>query len=153
MVQGIGFEIVETQIKNTSLTDDKGELLREIDLSQLGRDPYELKNFAMFNQNNDFRLTPSYDQVAVSIYPDYRETALYIGSPPYLRLENLNAKKIIELGKEFQLSRDIIYLAYQQLAKNKEKALTILEELEFGSRVLKNKILQATKKRWNGTII
>ena len=103
---------------------------------------------AMFNQNNDFRLTPSYDQVAVSIYPDYRETALYIGSPPYLRLENLNAKKIkciIELGKEFQLSRDIIYLAYQQLAKNKEKALTILEELEFGSRVLKNKILQATK--------
>ena len=103
----------------------------------------------MFNQNNDFRLTPSYDQVAVSIYPDYRETALYIGSPPYLRLENLNAKKIIELGKEFQLSRDIIYLAYQQLAKNKEKALTILEELEFGSRVLKNKILQATKKRWN----
>ena len=44
MVQGIGFEIVETQIKNTSLTDDKGELLREIDLSQLGRDPYELKN-------------------------------------------------------------------------------------------------------------
>ena len=44
MVQGIGFEIVETQIKNTALTDDKGELLREIDLSQLGRDPYELKN-------------------------------------------------------------------------------------------------------------
>ena len=145
MVQGIGFEIVETQIKNTALTDDKGELLREIDLSQLGRDPYELKNLAMVKQNNLF-LTPSYDQVAVSIYPDYRETALYIGSPPYLRLENLNAKKIIELGKEFQLSRDIIYLAYQQLAKNKEKALTILEELEFGSRVLKNKILQATKK-------
>ena len=29
--------------------------------------------------------------------------------------------------------------------------LSILEELEFGSRVLKNKILQATKKRWNGT--
>ena len=54
-----------------------------------------------------------------------------------------------KFGKEFQLPRDIIYLAYQQLAKNKEKALTILAELEFGSRVLKNKILQATKKRWN----
>ena len=37
MVQGIGFEIVETQIKNTSLTDDKGELLRD-------RSFYELKN-------------------------------------------------------------------------------------------------------------
>lgn len=132
---------LQTEIYNLFLRIIAGLLLGNLDM--------HLKNFAMFNQNNDFRLTPSYDQVAVSIYPDYRETALYIGSPPYLRLENLNAKKIIELGKEFQLSRDIIYLAYQQLAKNKEKALTILEELEFGNRVLKNKILQATKKRWN----
>ncbi len=46
MVQGIGFEIVETQIKNTSLTDDKGEPMGEIDLSQLGEEGYKLKTEA-----------------------------------------------------------------------------------------------------------
>ena len=46
MVQSIDFELVENRIK-TALTDDKGKLLEEIDLSSLGIEPYELQNNAV----------------------------------------------------------------------------------------------------------
>ena len=44
MVQGIGFEIVETKIKTTSITDENGVPLKEIDLSSLGIEDYRLKS-------------------------------------------------------------------------------------------------------------
>ncbi len=116
----------------------------------LGNTDMHLKNFAMFHTEQGFRLTPSYDQVAASLY-DYKTVALSLGSTHDLPIGGLKASNIIKLGEEFGLSAAAINMAAQDIKKNIEAAKEAISEAKIGSSSLKNNLIQLMEKRWNGT--
>jgi serine/threonine-protein kinase HipA len=110
-----------------------------------------LKNFAMFHTSEGLRLTPSYDQVAAAIYPEYKTLALAIGGAHNLEIGKLKPKNIITLGKEFGLPVGAIDMAYKQLLKSKERAKDIITEAIFLEPAIKQQMIGLIDKRWNGT--
>lgn len=118
----------------------------------MGNTDMHLKNFAMFHTQNGLYLTPSYDQVAVSLYP-YHTIALAISGAKNLIIESLHAKKILLLGQEFGLPPDSIKMAVDQLAQHKEAAQQAIANasLPIALPNLKNNLIHLMEKRWNGT--
>ncbi len=115
----------------------------------LGNTDMHLKNFALFCENNNMRLTPSYDQVSASLY-DYKTIALTLGGADNLPIGNLKAKHIIKLGEEFFLSQEAINMLIKQLEKNKEAAKQAIFEAKIGQIQLKDQLINMMEKRWNG---
>jgi len=116
----------------------------------LGNTDMHLKNFALFNINGVMRLTPSYDQVAASIY-NYKTIALKLGNTTNLSIGDLKAKHLIKLGEEFSLSKEAISMQIKQLEKNKEAAKQAISTAKIGQTKLKNQLVEIIEKRWNGT--
>ncbi len=116
----------------------------------LGNTDMHLKNFAMFNTEQGFRFTPSYDQVAASLY-NYKTVALSLGGARDLPIGGLKPSNIIKLGEEFGLYAPAINMAVQAIEKNIEVAKQAISEANFGSADLKNNLIQLMEKRWNGT--
>jgi serine/threonine-protein kinase HipA len=114
----------------------------------LGNTDMHLKNFAMYHTEEGLRLTPSYDQVAAFMYPQYNTLALSISGARDLEIGILKPKHIIALGREFQLSDAAIMMAYEQLKKNKEHAKNKIEKTSFAK---KQQMIEMVEKRWNGT--
>ncbi len=56
------------------------------------------KNFAMLHTKQGLRFTPSYDQVAASLYK-YKTVALSIAGASNLPISNLKPANIIRLGE------------------------------------------------------
>ena len=104
----------------------------------------------MFHTPNGFRLTPTYDQVSAIIY-NYKTVALSILGAKDMPLGNLKPQHIMKLGEGFKLSKAAIKMAYDQLARNIEKAQETIYKADLGTLILKDKLIEMVKKRWNGT--
>jgi len=116
----------------------------------LGNTDMHFKNFAMFHTQAGLRLTPSYDQVAATLYK-YKTVALGIAGSQQLLLTNLKAKNLVLLAGEFHLSTSIIDMLIQQIHKNINTAKGAIATAPFGEQVLKDQLIQLMETRWNGT--
>ncbi len=116
----------------------------------LGNTDIHFKNFAMIHSPQGLRFTPSYDQVAASLY-QYKTVALSIAGSSELRIGNLKPANIIKLGEDFGLSKAAINMAVNGINKNIDAAKQAISEAEFGSSKLKNNLITLMEKRWNGT--
>jgi serine/threonine-protein kinase HipA len=116
----------------------------------LGNTDMHLKNFAMFHTGDGLRLTPSYDQLASSLY-QYQTLALTIGGAENLDIRNLKERHLILLGEECGLSQDAIKLATDGLAKNIDDAKDAINDASVTSPIFKDNLIKLMEKRWNGT--
>jgi len=116
----------------------------------LGNTDMHFKNFAMFHTPTGLRLTPSYDQVAASVY-DYKTVALTLGGASDMPIGNLKAKNLITMGHEFDLSKGVIEMLFKQLNRNKEAAKEVIFSASIGNNRLKDQLIKLMEARWNGT--
>ena len=121
----------------------------------LGNTDMHLKNFAMFHTGNGLRFTPSYDQVAASLY-NYKTLALKIAGSKDHPIGDLKSRHLILLGEEFGLSPAAINMAVQGLEKNIEAAKdaiqdALLHTTKGGGANFKDNLIELIGKRWNGT--
>jgi serine/threonine-protein kinase HipA len=116
----------------------------------LGNTDMHLKNFAMFHTDAGLRLTPSYDQVAASLY-NYKTLALKIAGSKDHPIGDLKARHLALLGDEFGLSPAAINMAAQGLEKHIEAAKAAIHDAPHGGADLKDNLIKLIGKRWNGT--
>ena len=116
----------------------------------LGNTDMHLKNFAMLHTDDGLRLTPSYDQVAATIY-DYKTMALAVGGAHNIRIGDLKPSNIIKLAEELQLPKGAAQMVFEQLLKNKEAACDAISSSPVKQSLLKDKLIEMMEKRWNGT--
>jgi len=116
----------------------------------LGNTDMHLKNFAMFHTDAGLRLTPSYDQVAASLY-NYKTLALKIAGSKDQPIGDLKLRHLMRLGKEFGLSPAAINMAAQGIEKQIEAAKDAIQNAPFGESGFKDNLIKLIGKRWNGT--
>jgi len=116
----------------------------------LGNTDMHLKNFAMFHTGLGFRLTPSYDQVAAALHT-YQTMALAIGGARELPIRDLKPRSLIKMGEEFQLSKEVINMACDEIAANLDAAKEVVYSADTDCNALKDKLINFMDKRWNGT--
>lgn len=116
----------------------------------LGNTDMHLKNFAMFHTDAGLRLTPSYDQVAASLY-NYKTLALKIAGSKDHPIGDLKGRHLTLLGEEFGLSPAAINMAAQGLEKHIEAAKDAIQEAPLGGADFKDNLIKLIGKRWNGT--
>ncbi len=116
----------------------------------LGNTDMHLKNFAMFHTSAGLRLTPSYDQVAASLY-NYKTLALKIAGSKDHPIGDLNGRHLTLLGEEFGLSPAAINMAAQGLEKHIEAAKDAIQDAPLGGADFKDNLIKLIGKRWNGT--
>ncbi len=116
-----------------------------------GNTDAHFKNFAMFHTNDGLRLTPAYDLVASSIYPEYQSIALHVCGIQNLPIGKLEAKHLIRMSKGFAASDESLMMIAEALEKRLPLALEAVERSEVGSHTLKTKIQERMEKRWNGS--
>ena len=121
----------------------------------LGNTDMHLKNFAMFHTEAGFRLTPSYDQVAPSLY-NYKTLALTIAGSKDHPIGDLKARHLVLLGQEFGLPSAVINMAVRELEKRIEAAKEAIQETPLDKKRgvgidLKDNLIKWIGKRWNGT--
>ncbi|MCB9981253.1 MAG: HipA domain-containing protein [Rhodospirillales bacterium] len=116
----------------------------------LGNTDMHFKNFAMFHAEGGLRLTPTYDQVAASLY-NYKTLALAVAGSRDHPIGNLNGRHLVLLGEEFGLSPAAINMAAEGMAKNTEAAKDAISEAPLGSDDFKDNLIKLMEKRWNGT--
>lgn len=149
-----GYEEMGQFILNTPgcVPAEADRLLRRILACFLiGNTDAHFKNFAMLHTKDGLRLTPAYDLVASSTYPQYQSIALHVGGIRNIALGKLEAKHLIILSKGFGASEDALMAAMQDLEKQLSNALASVEKADIGSRLLKQKLIAKMEKRWNGT--
>lgn len=116
----------------------------------LGNTDMHLKNFAMFHTDSGLRLTPTYDQVAASLY-NYKTLALTIAKSRDHPIGDLKGRHLTLLGEEFGLSPAAIDMAAKGLEKHLDAAKDTISSAEMGSIDFKNSLIELIGKRWNGT--
>ena len=131
---------------------EAGRLLQRIFVCLLtGNTDAHFKNFAMFHTKDGLRLTPAYDLVASSIYPQYRSIALQLGGIRSLALAKLDAKHLLRLGEGFGVDEDGVLALAAVLEKRLSSAVSAVEKSRIGSTKLRQKLVEKMEKRWNGT--
>ncbi|HEY5569438.1 MAG TPA: HipA domain-containing protein [Gammaproteobacteria bacterium] len=116
-----------------------------------GNTDAHFKNFAMFHARDGLRLTPAYDLVAGSVYPEYQTIALQIAGAKNLGLGQLHAKHIVAMSESFGVNPDALVSAVEQLGKRLPQALAAIEKSATGSEPLKKKLQETMERRWNGS--
>lgn len=116
----------------------------------LGNTDMHFKNFAMFHTPTGLRLTPSYDQVAASLYK-YKTVALAIDGASNRQISKLKSKNLITMAEEFKLSKAAIEMLFKQLSRNKEAAKEAIVSSSVGQPSFKDKLIKLMESRWNGT--
>lgn len=116
-----------------------------------GNTDMHFKNFAMFHTASGLRLTPSYDQVASSLY-SYKSVALMLAGVSNLHIGKLKPKHITKLMEEFSLPKSAFEMIFKQLMHNKEAAkAAIIDDKIIGSTEFKNKLIKLMETIWNAT--
>lgn len=115
-----------------------------------GNTDAHLKNFALFHQQGELHLTPSYDLLASSFYEQYSTLALSIRGAKNLVIGNLGPKHIAALCEGYNLSPRVLQLAVQDLGKNLERTLAAVRNAQVGNRALRDAFAALLEKRWNG---
>lgn len=149
-----GYEEMAQFILNTPycVPAEADRLLRRILVCFLtGNTDAHFKNFAMFHTNDGLRLTPAYDLVGSSIYPQYQAVALQVCGVRNLELGKLKAKHLLKLGEGFNIGKEAFLSTIESLKKRLPNALETLEKSNVGSVTLKHKLQDKMEKRWNGS--
>lgn len=94
------------------------------------------------------RFTPSYDQVAASLY-QYKTLALGMAGSRDRRMGSLASRHLVILGQAFGLSSAAINMAVKGLAKNIEAAKEGINQSDYGTQELKDQLIKQVGKRWN----
>lgn len=127
-------------------------LLRRIFACLLvGNTDAHFKNFAMFHTRDGLRLTPAYDLVAASIYPDFQSIALHVAGARNLAIGSLQPKHLLRMAEGFGVSEDALVSAVAQLGKRLPHVLEVLEKSDIGSKVLRKSLQEKVEKRWKGS--
>jgi serine/threonine-protein kinase HipA len=127
-------------------------LLQRILASLLvGNTDAHFKNFAMFHTRDGLRLTPSYDLVASSIYPEYHTIALSVGGAANLTISKLLPKHLLQMGSGFGVGDEAIIAAIEMIGKRLPSTLQVISESNIGTKTLRDKIIDKMEKRWNGS--
>jgi serine/threonine-protein kinase HipA len=116
-----------------------------------GNTDAHFKNFAMFHTRDGLRLTPAYDLVAASVYPDYQTIALQLGGAKNLAIRSLHAKHLLAMAGGFGVNSDALVSAVDQLETRLPYALMEIEKSTVGSRSLKASLQDKMERRWNGS--
>ncbi len=116
-----------------------------------GNTDAHLKNFAMMHTTDGLRLSPAYDLVASSYYPEFKDLALGIDNAQGNPIGQLKAKHIARLGHLFGLPNRAIMLACDDLSKRLDKAHEAIERAQLEIPLIKHRLHKIMEKRWNGT--
>ena len=117
----------------------------------VGNTDAHFKNFAMFHTRDGLRLTPAYDLVAASVYPDYQTIALQLAGAGSLAIGSLRPKHLLQMAEGFGVNEEAFLSAVEQLGKRLPPALEIVEKSDVGSASLRKALQSKMEKRWNGS--
>jgi serine/threonine-protein kinase HipA len=117
----------------------------------VGNTDAHFKNFAMFHTRDGLRLTPAYDLVAASFYPEYQSIALSVAGAGSIAIGSLQAKHLLPMAQGFGVTEDALLSAVEQLGKRLPTALAALEKSDIGSTPLRKRLQERMEKRWNGS--
>lgn len=127
-------------------------LLRRILVCFLvGNTDAHFKNFAMFHTRDGLRLTPAYDLVASSVYPEFQSIALQMAGVRNLDIGKLQPKHLLLMAESFGVNTDILLGAVEQLGKRLPLALAALEKTNIGPQSLVTNLQARMEKRWKGS--
>jgi len=116
-----------------------------------GNTDAHFKNFAMFHTRDGLRLTPLYDQVASSIYPEYQSIALNICGIQNLAVGKLKSKHLLRMGMGFGIQPEAVLAAVESLGKQLPNALAAILKSTVGPESLRKQLTEKMEKRWNGS--
>jgi serine/threonine protein kinase HipA of HipAB toxin-antitoxin module len=105
----------------------------------------------MFHTRDGLRLTPAYDLVAASVYPDYQTIALQIAGAKNLAIGSLQPKHLLAMGESFGVTEEAVVSAVNQVGKRLPYALAALEKSAVGSEPLRTGVQKKMERRWKGT--
>lgn len=117
----------------------------------IGNTDAHFKNFAMFHTNEGLKLTPMYDLVASSIYPEYQSIALGVCGLRNLQLGQLKPRQLIRMAEGFNVKANAIEMIIHALKNNLPSALAAIEQSSIGSLSLRKQLISKMEKRWNGS--
>ena len=117
----------------------------------VGNTDAHFKNFAMFHARDGLRLTPAYDLVAASLYPEYQSIALSVAGVKHMAIGSLQAKHLLRMAQGFGVNEDALVSALEQLGKRLPTALAALEKSDVGPKPLRESLQERMEKRWNGS--
>lgn len=117
----------------------------------VGNTDAHFKNFAMFHARDGLRLTPAYDLVAASLYPEYQSIALSVAGTRNIAIGSLQAKHLLRMAEGFGTNEDALVSAVEQLGKRLPRALAALEKSDIGPTTLRKNLQEKMEKRWNGS--
>ena len=117
----------------------------------VGNTDAHFKNFAMFHTRDGLRLTPAYDLVAASVYPDYQTIALQLAGAESLAIGSLRPKHLLQMAAGFGVNEEALLSAVEQLGKRLPPALETVEKSDVGSASLRKALQSKMEKRWNGS--
>ena len=127
-------------------------LLRRILASLLvGNTDAHLKNFAMFHLRDGLRLTPSYDLVAASVYPEFQSIALQVAGARNLAIGSLQSKHLLGMASAFGDRPEALISAVDHIGKRLPHALEAVAKSSIGARPLHDSLQEKMEKRWNGS--
>ncbi len=105
----------------------------------------------MFHTRDGLRLTPAYDLVAASVYPEYQTIALQVAGARNIAIGALRPKHLLGMSGGFGVNEDALVSAVEQLGKRLPQALEALEISDIGPKVLRKTLQERMEKRWNGS--
>ena len=117
----------------------------------VGNTDAHFKNFAMFHTRDGLRLTPAYDLVAASLYPEYQSIALSVAGAGSIAIGSLQAKHLLRMAHGFGVTEHALLSAVEQLGKRLPTALAALEKSDIGPTALRKRLQERMEKRWNGS--
>jgi len=117
----------------------------------VGNTDAHFKNFAMFHARDGLRLTPAYDLVAASFYPEYQSIALSVAGVGNMAIGSLQAKHLLRMAQGFGVNEDALVSAVGQLGKRLPTALAAREKSDIGPKPLRASLQERMEKRWNGS--
>lgn len=117
----------------------------------VGNTDAHFKNFAMFHTRDGLRLTPAYDLVAASVYPEYQTIALHLGGARDIAIKALQPKHLLALCGGFGVNEDALVSAVEQLGKRLPRALEALEKSAVGPKALRKTLQERMEQRWKGS--
>ncbi|MBI1868550.1 MAG: HipA domain-containing protein [Methylocystis sp.] len=118
-----------------------------------GNTDAHLKNFAMLHVQGGLQLTPAYDLVAATLYPEYRTLALSIAKAENLSLERLRPKHLSALGDACGLDAATIAETVRKLDQRRKAAekAVVANARKIGAAALGDNLVDLMERRWNGT--
>jgi serine/threonine-protein kinase HipA len=117
----------------------------------VGNTDAHFKNFAMFHTRDGLRLTPSYDLVAASVYPDFQSIALQVAGARNLAIGSLQPKHLLGMASHFGVTDEALVTAVDQVGKRLPHALRATEQSTVGAKPLRESLQEKMEKRWRGS--